>query len=157
MKLLSHVQPAKFWAYNAHQLIMRAIPWHTAGSHATITSDLYFVLKNSQIWCDFCTCADLLSQPMHALSNIKMAGQDIVKTLEYSPVVKIPESEGLLVQQCSARLGEYGLTLWVVSILMYDQEFHHKKLFFPLFFVSCHMAANIVASRHPNIQSIMFV
>ena len=59
--------------------------------------------------CDFCAHADLLSQPMCALSNIKMARQDIVKTLEYSPVVKIPESEGLLVWHSSARLGEYRL------------------------------------------------
>ena len=55
-----------------------------------------------------------LANPTCALSNIKMAGQDIVKTLEYSPVVKIPESEGLLVQHCLVRLGEYGLTIWVV-------------------------------------------
>ena len=79
-----------------------------------------------------------------------MARQD-VKILKYSPVVKIPESEGLLVWHCSARLREYGLTLWVVSILIYDQEFHHKKLYFSLFFVSCHVAANkehMGASRH---------
>ena len=63
-----------------------------------------------------------------------MAGQQDVKTLEYSQVVKIPESEGMLVCQCSVRLRELGLTLWVVSILMYDQEFHNKKMF--LFFVS---------------------
>ena len=60
-----------------------------------------------------------------------MAGQDI-KTLKYSQVVKIPESEGLLVCHCSARLGEFGLTLWVVSILMYNQEFHNKICFFSL-------------------------
>ena len=59
-----------------------------------------------------------------------MAGQQDIKTLEYFQVVKIPESEGLLVHQCSARLGEFGLTLWVVSILMYDQEFHNKKMVF---------------------------
>ena len=71
---------------------------------------------------------------------MKMAGQDI-KTLEYSQVVKIPESEGLLVSQCSARLGKFRLTLWVVSILMYDQEFHNKKWLFSLS-LSWHMAAN---------------
>ena len=69
-----------------------------------------------------------------------MARQDI-KTLEYSQVVKIPESEGLLVDHCSARLGEFRLTLWVVSILMYDQGFHNKKWFFSLS-LSCHVAAN---------------
>ena len=63
-----------------------------------------------------------------------MAGQQDIKTLEYSQVVKIPKSEGMLVHQCSIRLQELGLTLWVVSILMYDQEFHNKKMF--LFFVS---------------------
>ena len=61
--------------------------------------------------------------------------------LKYSPVVKIPETKGLLVRQFSARLGKFGLTLWAVSILMYDQEFHHKKLFFSLS-LSCHVAAN---------------
>ena len=63
-----------------------------------------------------------------------MARQQDIKTLEYSQVVKIPESEGMLVRQCSVRLQELGLTLWVVSILMYDQEFHNKKMF--LFFIS---------------------
>ena len=52
-----------------------------------------------------------------------MAGQQDVKTLEYSQVVKIRESEGMLVHQCSVRLRELGLTLWVVSILMYDHVF----------------------------------
>ena len=66
--------------------------------------------------------------------SIKMAGQQDIKTLEYSQVVKIPESKGLLVHQCSARLGEFELTLWVVSILMYDQEFHNKNMV--IFFVS---------------------
>ena len=55
------------------------------------------------MWCDFCAHADLLNQPSCALSTIKMAGLDIIKTLKYSPVVKIPETEGLLVCQCSAR------------------------------------------------------
>ena len=63
-----------------------------------------------------------------------MARQQDVKTLEYSQVVKIPKSEGMLVCQCSVRLQELGLTFWMVSILMYDQEFHNKKMF--LFFVS---------------------
>ena len=58
-----------------------------------------------------------------------MARQQDVKTLEYSQVVKIPKSEGMLVRQCLVRLWELGLTLWVVSILMYDQEFHNKNVF----------------------------
>ena len=81
-----------------------------------------------------------LTNPCAHSSNIKIAGQDI-KTLEYSQVVKIPESEGLLVCHCSARLGEFRLTLWVLSILMYDQEFHNKKWLFSLSF-SYHVAAN---------------
>ena len=87
---------------------------------------------------------------MCALSNIKMARQD-VKILEYSPVVKIAESNGLLVQHCSARLGEYGLTLWVVSILMYDQEFHHKKIVF--FFVLCLMPRGSRQGAHGSQQT----
>ena len=66
-----------------------------------------------------------------------MAEKDIVSKLEYSPVTKIRESEALLVRQCSFCLGEYGLTLWVVSILMYAQELHH------FFFVSC-VACHVV-------------
>ena len=58
-----------------------------------------------------------------------MARQQDVKILEYSQVVKTPKSEGMLVCQCSIRLRELGLTLLVVSILMYDQEFHNKKMF----------------------------
>ena len=50
-----------------------------------------------------------LTNPCAHSPNIKMAGQDI-KTLEYFQVVKIPESKGLLVHHCSARLGEFGLT-----------------------------------------------
>ena len=72
----------------------------------------------------------------HALSKKKMAGKDIVSKLEYSPVTKIRESKALLVRQCSSHLGEYDLTLWVVSILMYTQELHH---FFFVSCVACHM------------------
>ena len=60
-----------------------------------------------------------------ALSKTKVMGKDDVSKVEYSPVAKISESEALLVRQCTAHLGEYGLTLWVVSILMYTQELHH--------------------------------
>ena len=59
------------------------------------------------------------------LSKKKMAGKDIVSKMEYSTVTKVRESKALLVRQCSSHLGEYGLTLWVVSILMYAQELHH--------------------------------
>ena len=68
-------------------------------------------------------------------------GKDDISKMAYSPVAKISESETLLVRQCSACLGEYGLTLWVMSILMYAQELHHTILgkFFFVSFVTCHM------------------
>ena len=62
---------------------------------------------------------------LHILSKTKMVGKDDVSKMEYSPVTKFRESEALSVRQCSACLGECGLTLWVVSILMYTQELHH--------------------------------
>ena len=70
------------------------------------------------------------------LSKTKMVGKDVVSTMEYSPVTKIRESKDLLVKQCSSCLGEYGLILWVVSILMYAQELHHTDTL-NFFFVSC--------------------
>ena len=54
-----------------------------------------------------------------------MVGKDAPKVMEYSLVTKIPESEGLLVRQCTSHLGKFGLTIWVVSILMCEQELHH--------------------------------
>ena len=97
MKLLSHVQPMKFLGIQHTQSIMHKIPGHTATimqpSHVLCT--LYSEI--AQMWHDFCTHADLLNQPMCTLSTIKMAGLDIIKTLKYSPVVKIPETKGLLV------------------------------------------------------------
>ena len=42
--------------------------------------------------------------------------------LQYAGVRKIKESEALLVQNCSKRLEEYGITFWVVSIVLYIQE-----------------------------------
>ena len=64
---------------------------------------------------------------LHTLSKTKMVGKDDVSKMEYSPVAKISKSEALLVRQCTAHLGEYGLTLWVVGILMYAQELHHTN------------------------------
>ena len=114
----------KFLGVQHTQLITCKIPGHTATimqpSHALCT--LYSEI--GWIWCDFCACADLLTQPMCTLQK-KMAGKDVVSKLEYSPVTKVRESEALLVRQCSSHLGEYGLTLWEVSILMYAQELHH--------------------------------
>ena len=70
-----------------------------------------------------------------ALPKKKMVGKDVSK-LEYSPVTKTRESEAVLVRLCSSCLGEYGLTLWVVSILMYTQELHQ---FFFVSCIACHM------------------
>ena len=120
------------WAYST-QLITRKIPGHTAimqPSHSLCT--LYSEI--AQIWCDYgVTFAHVLTYLPNpcTLSKKAMAGKDIVSKLEYSPVKKIRESAALLVRHCSSHLGEYSLTLWVVSILMYAQEFHNY------FFVSC--------------------
>ena len=117
MKLLSCIQPGKFLGIQHIQSIMREMPGHTAAimqpSHVLCT--LYMGI--ARMWHDFCALADLLNQPTSALFTIKMAGLDIIKTLEYSPVVKISETEGLLVHQ---------------SII--------KNGFFLCF--SCHVAAN---------------
>ena len=61
---------------------------------------------------------------MHALQD-RNVGKDNMSKMGYSPVAKSSESGTLLVRQCGTCLGKYGLTLWVVSILMYAQEFHH--------------------------------
>ena len=53
---------------------------------------------------------------LRMLSKTKMAWKDNVSKMEYSPVSKIRESDALLVRQCGVHLGEYGLTLLVVSI-----------------------------------------
>ena len=142
MKLLSHVQPMTFLGIQHTHLITCGIPGHTAQlitcgipghtaimqpSHALCT--LYS--ESARIWCDYgVTFAHVLTHfpSPHALSKKAMVGKDVVSKLEYSPVKKIRESEALLVRQCSSRLGEYSLTLWVVSILMYAQELHSFSL-----------------------------
>ena len=60
-----------------------------------------------------------------------MAGkeQEQHAVLQYSGVPKIKESEVLLVQNCSKRLEEYGITLWVVSIVLYIQELQPLDFF----------------------------
>ena len=101
-----------------------------------------------------------LSKPC-TLSKKAMAGKDIVSKLEYSPVKKIRESKALLVRQCSSRLGEYGLTLWVVSILMNAQELHN--FFLCLWYCvpatwskyKYNLPANISPSVHPRISNIL--
>ena len=80
-----------------------------------------------------------------ALSKTKMAGKDDVNIMEYSTVTKIQKSEALLVRQCNSCLS---LTLWLVSILIYTQEFHHSDAFF-VCYVSCHVAvANSKSKYH---------
>ena len=109
-KLLSCVQPMKFLGIQHTQLIMHGIPrhtaldhahkipGHTASNHATITCQrctLYSKLPGYGV--TFVHMLTYLSN-LCALSNINMAEQDIVvKTLEYSSVIKIPESKALLV------------------------------------------------------------
>ena len=113
---------------------MCKIPGHTAANHVTITCHhIRGVLCTHIIPRYGLTFAHVLTYLPNppALSKNKIVGKDIVSKVEYSPVTKIRESEALLLRQCSSRLGEYGLTLWVVSILMYAQELHH------FFFVSC--------------------
>ena len=60
--------------------------------------------------------------PTDAALSKMSADKEQHAVLEYSPVPKIKESEALLVWNCSKRLDEYGLTLWVVSIVLYVQE-----------------------------------
>ena len=118
MKLLSCIQPTEFLGIQHTQLIMHKIPGYTAAimqpSHALCT--LY--LEIAQIWCDFCTCADLLIQPMHAHLTLSpstnMAGSK--GKLLYTLVPIVSEKELLLVNECAHRLAPYGLTLWVVSM-----------------------------------------
>ena len=105
--------------------------WDTTCNWQSCHHHMMIVGLCTHISHDFCACADLLTW----LSNNKTAGKDAPNILVYSPVHKIPETEGLLVHQCSARLPEYDLTLWVVSVLMYNQEYHHSdawKIFFCL-------------------------
>ena len=122
---------------------------------------MHFVLRDAQIWCvTFAHMLTHLPNP-RALSKKAMAGKDVVSKLEDSPVKKIRESEALLVRQCSSHLGEYGLTLWVVSILMYVQELHNFFLC-----LLCRMPAtwseykynlpaNICTSVRPRISNIL--
>ena len=83
-------------------------------------SDLYFVLKNSGYGVTFAHVLTYFSN-LHALSKMACKEQDQA-VLQYSGVSKIRESKALLVHNCSKRLEEYGLTLWVVSIVLYIQE-----------------------------------
>ena len=129
-------------------------------NHAAITCTLYFVLRECpDMVLTFVHVLTYLPNP-HALSKKAMAGNDVVSKLEYSPVKKIRESEALLVRQCSSCLGDYGLTLWVVSILMYAQELHNCFLCLlccmPAMWskYKYNLPANICTSVHPRISNI---
>ena len=118
MKLLSYVQPTEFLGVQHTQLITHEIPGHTATimqlSHALCTLCSEIV----QIWCNFCSCADLLIQPTCAhltlSSSTNMANSK--GKLLYTPVPIVSEKELLLVNECSHYLAPHGLTLWVVSM-----------------------------------------
>ena len=142
MKLLSRIQPTKFLGVQHTHLITRGIPGCTGQlitcgipGHTAIMQPLHSLCtlysESARIWCDYgVTFAHVLTHLPNpcTLSKKAMVGKDIVSKLEYSPVKKIRESKALLVRQCSSRLGEYGLTLWVMSILMYAQELHSFSL-----------------------------
>ena len=144
------------WAYST-QLITCKIPGCTAimqPSHALCT------WRVPRYGVTFVHVLTYLTNP-HALSKKAMAEEDVVSKLEYSPVKKIRESEALLVRQCSSHLGEYGLTLWVASILMYAQELPN----FFLCLLCCmsatwskykyNLPANICTSVCPRISNIL--
>ena len=98
MKLLSRMQPMEFLGIQHTQFIVRKIPGCTAAimqpSHAlcTLYSEIVWV------WCDFCACADLLIQLMHAhLTLFPGTNMDGSKDkLLYTPVPIVSEKELLL-------------------------------------------------------------
>ena len=100
------------------QLIMSKILGHTAAimqpSHALCTWRLpRYVVTFAHVLTYF---------PTDATLSKMSADKEQHAGLQYSPVPKIKESEALLVWNCSKRLEEYGMTLWVVSIVLYIQE-----------------------------------
>ena len=144
MQFISCIQTAKFlgiqhsldgacnsWAYKSwaySNLFIECHSWAYSRNHVTIAFTLYFVLGKcpDMVWygVTFAHVLTYFSNP-RALSKKGMVGMDMVSKLQYSPVKKVRESEALLFRQCSSRLAEYGLTLWVVTILMNDQELHN--------------------------------
>ena len=121
MKLISRIQPTEFLGIQYTQLIMRKIPGHTVCSHVTITCQnctLYSKIPGYGV-----TFVHVLTYLSSLCTLSKMAGKEQDHAvLQYSGVPKIRESKALLVRYCSKRLEEYGLTLWVVSIVLYVQE-----------------------------------
>ena len=121
MKLISCIQPTEFLGVQHTQLIMHKIPGHTAGNHATITCQNCTLYSKIPRYC--VTFAHMLTYLSNLRTFSKMAGKEQdCAVLQYSGVPEIRESEAPLVCNCSKRLEEYGLTLWVVSIVLYVQE-----------------------------------
>ena len=107
------------------------IPGHTTHSadharnswvysnHATITS----VLCTRKLPGYGVTFVCMLTYLANLRALPKVAGKkEDCAVLQYSGVPKIRESKALLVRNCSKKLEEYSLTLWVVSIVLYIQE-----------------------------------
>ena len=109
------------------------------------------VVLCTQIWHDFCAHADLLSQPTCTHSprwpgKEKEGGRGSSKLL-CTPIPVVKEKEILLVKECSNRLSQFRLTLWVVSMnetpkncdILNEFKFSHgmsdKKLFLNTTFV----------------------
>ena len=131
------------------------------GVQQSCSHHMHFVLCTQRVPRYGVTFAHMLTHLPNpcALSKKAMAGKDVVSKLEFSPVKKIRESESLLVRQCSSHLGEYGLTLWVVSILMYTQELHIVFLcllcHMPTTWSEYNLPANICTSVCPRISNIL--
>ena len=122
MKLLSRLQPAKFlgvqcppvdhtrnsWVYSQqscnHYMTVVLCTWLLPGYSVTFVHVLTYLPTST------------------TLSKMSNKEEDHHAVLQYADVPKIKESEALLVQNSSKRLEEYGLTLWVVSIVLYIQE-----------------------------------
>ena len=56
------------------------------------------------------------------LSKMSAKQEEQHAVLQYTEVPKIVESEALSVQNCTKRLEKFGLTLWVLSIVLYIQK-----------------------------------
>ena len=69
--------------------------------------------------------------------SAKQEGKHAV--LQYAEVPKIVELEALLVRNCTKRLEEFGLTLWVVSIVLYVQESQGLRAYKKFFLCLCAM------------------
>ena len=87
-------------------------------------SHKYFVLCTQRLPRYGVTFAHVLTYLPTRTAHSKMVGKEEEQhaVLQYSGMPIIKELEALLVWNCSKRLEEYGLILWVVSIVLYIQE-----------------------------------